>query len=407
MGILRLNELLRENTPSAFMEIPISYFSGRRISIDASYFIHTFFSVSCKQVISITNVNYEDPDKDKIFNYWVNGIIKKLHYLISEGITPIMIFDGDDVPAEKEIARSGRTGKRKKARLDIIDLREKLEGPISEEDKEIEKKLKKNFEKCMSKTGDDISKIIIIIKSLGIPVIQATGEAERLCTALCKQGLTSGVYSNDTDNLPHGCPYLITKIVGSRNATCNVTNLNTILEGLNYDLNQFIDLCIMFGCDYNKNIKGIGLKRAFKLINEYCSIDDLPEKLGKIELNRDSLDYKRCRTLFANIDYTELTLDDEITIDINKDVFGVETRTILNSYGMDGWIRDFINVYLNFPIVKDCVFKLEGEGEGVEEEEEEEEKGKEEETQLIDSFISSYNESKNTTIKRVKIIVLD
>ena len=35
-------------------------------------------------------------------------------------------------------------------------------------------------------------------------------------------------------------------------------NLKTALAGLQIDMAQFVDLCILCGCDYTDSIKGIG-----------------------------------------------------------------------------------------------------------------------------------------------------
>ena len=36
-----------------------------------------------------------------------------------------------------------------------------------------------------------------------------------------------------------------------------------------------MDLCILLGCDYLETVKGVGPKSAFKLIQEYKSIDNI------------------------------------------------------------------------------------------------------------------------------------
>lgn len=49
-------------------------------------------------------------------------------------------------------------------------------------------------------------------------------------------------------------------------------HLNKVLEGLELTHEQFIDLCILLGCDYCETIRGIGPKRAIDLIREHKSI---------------------------------------------------------------------------------------------------------------------------------------
>ena len=56
-------------------------------------------------------------------------------------------------------------------------------------------------------------------------------------------------------------------------------NLQLALEGLEMEMFQFIDLCILLGCDYLEPIKGIGPKSALKLAREYGGLKGIVEHL--------------------------------------------------------------------------------------------------------------------------------
>lgn len=56
-------------------------------------------------------------------------------------------------------------------------------------------------------------------------------------------------------------------------------NLQLALEGLEMEMSQFIDLCILLGCDYLEPIKGIGPKSALKLVREYGGLKGVVEHL--------------------------------------------------------------------------------------------------------------------------------
>eukprot|EP00585_Thalassiosira_rotula_P002253 CAMPEP_0196150638 /NCGR_PEP_ID=MMETSP0910-20130528/32115_1 /TAXON_ID=49265 /ORGANISM="Thalassiosira rotula, Strain GSO102" /LENGTH=242 /DNA_ID=CAMNT_0041413807 /DNA_START=3 /DNA_END=731 /DNA_ORIENTATION=+ len=49
--------------------------------------------------------------------------------------------------------------------------------------------------------------------------------------------------------------------------------------GLNHD--QFVDLCILLGCDYCDTIRGIGPKTALKLIKEHGNIETILKNLNR------------------------------------------------------------------------------------------------------------------------------
>lgn len=56
-------------------------------------------------------------------------------------------------------------------------------------------------------------------------------------------------------------------------------NLKLALEGLEMEMSQFIDLCILLGCDYLEPIKGIGPKSALKLVREFGGLRGVVEHL--------------------------------------------------------------------------------------------------------------------------------
>lgn len=62
---------------------------------------------------------------------------------------------------------------------------------------------------------------------------------------------------------------------------------------------QFIDLCIMLGCDYTNSIKGVGPKRAIELIKNHRSLEKIIENIDtkKYPIPED-WNYKQARLLF-------------------------------------------------------------------------------------------------------------
>lgn len=44
---------------------------------------------------------------------------------------------------------------------------------------------------------------------------------------------------------------------------------------------QFIDLCILCGCDYCESIRGIGPVRALQYVQQYKSIEEIINHLDK------------------------------------------------------------------------------------------------------------------------------
>lgn len=100
------------------------------------------------------------------------------------------------------------------------------------------------------------------------------------------------------DTLTFNAPILLRHLTFSeaRKTPISEINLQRALEGLEMDMSQartafdgvcsrrtdllqFVDLCILLGCDYLEPIKGIGPKSALKLVREHGSLDKVVEHL--------------------------------------------------------------------------------------------------------------------------------
>lgn len=87
--------------------------------------------------------------------------------------------------------------------------------------------------------------------------------------------------SEDMDTLTFNAPILYRHLTFSeakKEPICEI-NLKLALEGLEMEMSQFIDLCILLGCDYLEPIKGIGPKSALKLVREFGGLKGIVEHL--------------------------------------------------------------------------------------------------------------------------------
>jgi 5'-3' exonuclease len=77
------------------------------------------------------------------------------------------------------------------------------------------------------------------------------------------------------DTLTFGAPILVRRLTFSeaRKLPTLEFRLADILRALELTLEQFIDVCILCGCDYTDTIRGIGPKSALKLIQEHKTIE--------------------------------------------------------------------------------------------------------------------------------------
>ena len=104
-----------------------------------------------------------------------------------------------------------------------------------------------------------------LLKLMGTPVIEAPGEAEAQCAIITSMGLTYATASEDMDSLTFGTNFLLRGFNSKKEPIIQI-ELAQVLEGFGMTHEQFVDLCILCGCDYTTNIPGIGPVKAFKLI---------------------------------------------------------------------------------------------------------------------------------------------
>ena len=85
-----------------------------------------------------------------------------------------------------------------------------------------------------------------------------------------------------------------------------------VLSGLEFTMDQFIDLCILLGCDYCDSIRGIGPKRAVELIRKHKDIETVLENLDKTKYPLpEPFPYQDARELFRE---SEVTNGDEFDL---------------------------------------------------------------------------------------------
>jgi flap endonuclease-1 len=96
---------------------------------------------------------------------------------------------------------------------------------------------------------------------------------------LARGGKVFAAASEDMDTLTFDTPVLLRHLTFSeqRKEPIQEIHLDKVLEGLEMDRTQFIDLCILLGCDYLDPIKGVGPSTALKLIRDHQNLEGVVE----------------------------------------------------------------------------------------------------------------------------------
>lgn len=319
MGIQGLNPLLKQHAPQAFGEIRLDQLQGHRVAVDAYNWIHATYPRAKKIVAYNTDVTQHDINEEDVFKEWLILFFDFIKKWVNHSIIPIFVFDGE-YPMEKTKTRLSRRESERKTKEKMLALKEKVQNadPLSITRHMIDE-LRKRISNTRSITYTSIQKLKNILKELGIPYIQAKYEGEQLCSMLALEEIVSAVFSTDTDNLAYGAPLLITRFSGYEwddgtlkwKAKC--VWYENILKQLNYSREKFVDLCILGGCDYNTNMKRIAIKTAYKLLNEYHSIDNFPSKY-----DITCLKHEKCREMFRKVSSDEIFVEGYIDYQYDK-----------------------------------------------------------------------------------------
>ena len=275
MGIKSLKKFIKEH----FVQFSLS--QGDTVCVDSSILMYKYRYIY---------------DTD---NFHIIGFINKVIEFLEQGVIPIFVFDGKPPEAKKETLK-----KRSETRNSMISKVKKLKEQVSEEfisDGEVDvenviekvtyiQKIEKNI---LIVTKNHYLEVVELLKSLGIPVYQSEGEAEQTCAFLQKNGYANYVITEDTDSLTFGG----TKILFKENNGYLLCRLENVLTNLGIDYLQFVDFCILCGCDYIPGIHKIGPVTALKIIKK-GNIEHFISENKKYTIP-DSFNYQLARDIFT------------------------------------------------------------------------------------------------------------
>jgi flap endonuclease-1 len=129
-----------------------------------------------------------------------------------------------------------------------------------------------------------------LLRLMGLPVIQAPSEGEAQASHMAAQGAVWAAASKDYDCLLFGAPRLLRFLTISgreflpgsgtfRAITPELIDLSGLLAQYNITRKALVDLAMLVGTDFHEGIKGIGPKKALKLVTEFGSIDAMPSEI--------------------------------------------------------------------------------------------------------------------------------
>ena len=257
MGIRNLNRYLRENCPESIGCINISELSGKKIVVDISIYLYKY-----------------EADNALLENMYVMLSIFRYYNII-----PIFIFDGKPPPEKKELLQK-RKDDRESAEKEYNQLKKQLASLKQDDDLNDSEKqdiiaamdqLKKQIVQI---NKEKIQSVKALIRAYGATYFDAPGEAVELCALLVIKKKVWACLSEDMDLFVYGCTRVL-RYFSLMNHTVVFYNMKGILNELNMSQQDFKEICVLSGTDYNINAnKNINLYQTIKYFRIFKSSDE-------------------------------------------------------------------------------------------------------------------------------------
>uniref|UniRef100_A0A093VA21 Flap endonuclease 1 n=1 Tax=Talaromyces marneffei PM1 TaxID=1077442 RepID=A0A093VA21_TALMA len=285
-----LYQVISENAPDAVKTGEIKNHFGRKVAIDASMSIYSF-------LIAVRSDGQQLMSEAGETTSHLMGMFYRTLRIVDNGIKPLYVFDG--APPKM---KGGELAKRSARKREAHEAHEEAKETGTAEDME---KFSRRTVRVTREHNEECKKLL---KLMGVPYIDAPTEAEAQCAVLARAGKVYAAASEDMDTLCFEAPILLRHLTFSeqRKEPILEIHLDKALEGLGMDMAQFIDLCILLGCDYLEPIPKVGPNTALKLIREHGSLEKVVEAIENDPKKKyvipDDWPYQEARELFFNPD---------------------------------------------------------------------------------------------------------
>jgi flap endonuclease-1 len=227
----------------------------------------------------------------------LSGLFYRTAHVLEAGVRPAYVFDGEP-PELKKNTVTKRRQTREHAAQEWLQARAEGRADAFK------------YAQASARLDDQVLESSRdLIRYLGIPVVDAPSEGEAQAAYMASIGDVSFAASQDIDALLFGAPRLVRNltITGRRklpgknvyvSVSPELLSLEDILASLEITREQLIEVSILVGTDYNEGIKGIGPKKALKMVKT-LGIRQALENLGA------ETDFEQIKRFFLNPNITD------------------------------------------------------------------------------------------------------
>ena len=274
---------------------------GRILAVDANNMLYQFLSL----IRTPDGTSLKDRD-GRTTSHLAGLLFRSTKLMLDYDVRFVFVFDGPPHPLKAKVLAQRRTAREKA----MAEWGEALR--------------RQDFETAWSKAVvmSRLDQVMVddakrLLSCLGMPYVDAPGEGEAQAAFMASRGDVWAANSRDYDTLLFGSPRLLRYLTVSgqeflpskgisRPLKPELIELSDFLSNHGISREQFVDLAIAVGTDFNDGIRGIGPKTALKLVKRHGSLEHLPDNL------REKLpqDLETLRNIFLHpkvrLDYSTL-----------------------------------------------------------------------------------------------------
>uniref|UniRef100_A0A914YVT6 Exonuclease 1 n=1 Tax=Panagrolaimus superbus TaxID=310955 RepID=A0A914YVT6_9BILA len=192
-----------------------------------------------------------------ISDQYINFIRRYIDLLLDQDCHVILVFDGQPLPAKKNVNDQRILNR----------IRNRQLGRISLENGDHAQAFK-HFQSATGITDDIVEHAIEEFRTIpNVDIIVAPYEADAQLAYLIKCGIADAIVTEDSDLIPFGCETVIFKL--NIDSTCVIYEKKLLYKCMNrgspskFSFDVFRRICIMAGCDYFPDgFPKVGLSKA-------------------------------------------------------------------------------------------------------------------------------------------------
>lgn len=323
MGIKNMLKFLNTNYPNLIHIIDNNDFERKMIAIDISILLY-------QVIIAIRNSGADMINLQGDISSHILGLFNKTINLLKMNIIPIYVFDGKPPEFKSKLINLRKEVKNK--------AYEKLSQDLTDEDKI------KYFKRSVSISKKQIDECIELLQLMGIPYIIAPEEADSQCAELVKCGIADGVLTEDMDIMTFGADKIYRNLTSYKKDNMFILK-NEVLEALKVNYDEFVELCILFGCDYCEKIQDIKVDTIYNYFIKHKNIPDTVNSMKKDGIKVPNMsDYMIYKKYFIDPPVSKVSND---TIMLSKCDLPKLEKLLVSKYGLVKMKIDHKLTFLN------------------------------------------------------------